>query len=775
MPAVRTDVVMDAQATSCNTLTMASSEVPAVPASYEQSDSTSNTMSYAKALHAAEKFAVRPLAVARVLPVSTCAERQPADVAKALSSIVSSIEAADILATSEEALGVTAPAMLEPSQTQVATQGSQPLTETPSQMLRCATAMAAHAITVASSILNCLSIYGEVEIELVTRVQASVRGRAVRKQLKVLLNRQAVAVARLQAVQRGKMVRKWLEKQVAAAVQVQAAERGRMARKSMRPAEDEKAEPPTGRQMALVLVPGDHEDELSPDRSALASATLPLVEAALQSERLPSQLAPLFTLPREIPKVLTVWPIDECATHFRQIRSPVSVLPWLCRAVQHEPYEIGQKLVVLIKDQWIDAEVTAPPSASRISHLLQLPDGRQERAFLSPWNHTTQGLADADFKRIRERYTNDMREEHTTVACPIRGTKIDVTEQCIKLSLDHCCTSSAPSDVSPTWRDVDDLAAWFVDTIAMKALLTKLIAHLLELKSSFVAELGSKPSFAAAWLMEQLMNTSRQIQDELPEPWSNLAIQSIERLMDRLAAMDAIFAREIEDLRLKHIEVKQQVEAGMHQQFKTKREANRQAKVAHTLQQKHTRDEHEILLKSKVQELPADKRDEYLGLQRNQMMSEQRIEVEQFEKWQEMEQQQLEADQKGRRACVDIAQAREVDELTNDQWQRPLQLLEQELLGELETLVNASTCALLSGNPGAGKSCLVSQLLLRIQGDHGSHLVPIVIRASELQTMLLDPAKAVAFINSWNWIDVYLAFTHGSQSERYRRATRTLI
>ena len=91
-----------------------------------------------------------------------------------------------------------------------------------------------------------------------------------------------------------------------------------------------------------------------------------------------------------------------------------------------------------------------------------------------------------------------------------------------------------------------------------------------------------------------------------------------------------------------------------------------------------------------------------------------------------------------------------------------------------------AVCGLLTAPPAAGKSCMMSQLVIytleRMRTRSGSGgagegeaLVPILVRVQDLQAKLLsdDEHAQTAFASKWNWIDGYLSIVHGAQSELY--------
>ena len=86
-----------------------------------------------------------------------------------------------------------------------------------------------------------------------------------------------------------------------------------------------------------------------------------------------------------------------------------------------------------------------------------------------------------------------------------------------------------------------------------------------------------------------------------------------------------------------------------------------------------------------------------------------------------------------------------------------------------------AVCVLVTAGPAAGKTCLMSQLVMYVvASDSGAvdiapgvyDLLPIFIRVQDLQKRLLDQEDA--FATSWNWVDAYLCIVHGGNSELYQ-------
>ena len=74
---------------------------------------------------------------------------------------------------------------------------------------------------------------------------------------------------------------------------------------------------------------------------------------------------------------------------------------------------------------------------------------------------------------------------------------------------------------------------------------------------------------------------------------------------------------------------------------------------------------------------------------------------------------------------------------------------------------------LLSAGPAAGKTCLMSQLVIStLDGPPG--LVPILIKIQHLQRHLLMEEHQGVFGSAVNWVDAYLQCVHGAESDVYR-------
>eukprot|EP00966_Prymnesium_polylepis_P258028 5960248-Prymnesium_polylepis.1 len=74
-----------------------------------------------------------------------------------------------------------------------------------------------------------------------------------------------------------------------------------------------------------------------------------------------------------------------------------------------------------------------------------------------------------------------------------------------------------------------------------------------------------------------------------------------------------------------------------------------------------------------------------------------------------------------------------------------------------------TSCALLTGPPAAGKSSLLSQILVLSLDKEAAELVPILIRVQAVQLELQEEAEA--YTTSWNWIDTHLRLMHEKEKD----------
>ena len=65
-----------------------------------------------------------------------------------------------------------------------------------------------------------------------------------------------------------------------------------------------------------------------------------------------------------------------------------AVLPWSSRRGVHVRYVADQKLAVFLNDEWHEATVVSPPVAPKLTHAIDLDNGKRENVFLSPWRLT---------------------------------------------------------------------------------------------------------------------------------------------------------------------------------------------------------------------------------------------------------------------------------------------------------------------------------------------------------------------------------------------------
>jgi hypothetical protein len=86
-----------------------------------------------------------------------------------------------------------------------------------------------------------------------------------------------------------------------------------------------------------------------------------------------------------------------------------------------------------------------------------------------------------------------------------------------------------------------------------------------------------------------------------------------------------------------------------------------------------------------------------------------------------------------------------------------------------------AACLLLTAPPAAGKTCLMSQLVMHVLQSEECDLVPILIKVQELQRHLLNESNRTIFERSWNWVDAFLQCVHGAGSELYCMLRQALM
>ena len=97
-----------------------------------------------------------------------------------------------------------------------------------------------------------------------------------------------------------------------------------------------------------------------------------------------------------------------------------------------------------------------------------------------------------------------------------------------------------------------------------------------------------------------------------------------------------------------------------------------------------------------------------------------------------------------------------------------------EAHGSLSRGVERKACVLLTAGPAAGKSSMMSQLVVKaLAREGGGALVPILVRVQQLQKRLLEEEDA--FAAAWNWIDAFLRLKHGETSALYRMLRQAMM
>lgn len=195
--------------------------------------------------------------------------------------------------------------------------------------------------------------------------------------------------------------------------------------------------------------------------------------------------------------------------------------------------------------------------------------------------------------------------------------------------------------------------------------------------------------------------------------------------------------------------------------------------------------------------------------------------------------QQLQMDLQKRKTNLLADQQASRDQLASD-YRMKLSKVIEHAQNELNQALLGKACVLLTGAPAAGKTCLISQLMMNALNDKQSSFVPIAIKVQQLQRALLqdcaelnslqssiqsereqldskqrgerdaaqfDQLQAVekrlkeerdrlaqghghqlqevyrksTFANAWNWVDAYLRELHGESSEVYLLQRQALI
>ena len=94
-------------------------------------------------------------------------------------------------------------------------------------------------------------------------------------------------------------------------------------------------------------------------------------------------------------------------------------------------------------------------------------------------------------------------------------------------------------------------------------------------------------------------------------------------------------------------------------------------------------------------------------------------------------------------------------------------------LQAIDTSVSLPACALLTAGPAAGKTSLLSQVVVHLLNQRDRELLPIVVKVQLLQRRLLE--ESGTFATAWNWIDAYLCIEHGLGSATYLLLRQALM
>jgi len=86
-----------------------------------------------------------------------------------------------------------------------------------------------------------------------------------------------------------------------------------------------------------------------------------------------------------------------------------------------------------------------------------------------------------------------------------------------------------------------------------------------------------------------------------------------------------------------------------------------------------------------------------------------------------------------------------------------------------------AACLLLTAPPAAGKTCLMSQLVMHVLDSKECDMVPILVKVQELQRHLLNESNQTIFEQSLNWVDAFLQCVHGVGSDLYCMLRQALM
>lgn len=455
-----------------------------------------------------------------------------------------------------------------------------------------------------------------------------------------------------------------------------------------------------------------------------------------------------------------------------------------------------------------DARAEEPLKREGKAKAKEEPKAKGRPIFLSTWNHTALSIAASDYNIVQKEYVQNLLEQHATVIDALAGVTYSVNKDCVAVSI-ACAPDAAPSWMMQTshWSDAVRLAEWLVNVHRMKPHLASLIAKLQSLRSHYEAlfkeeiareaaareaaeaaarkdvptsrkevqpsalekELqallaGPPPKHAVSWLKDELYKFMSMC-ESLPAPWATRATQLVRTQLEHLAQLPRKFQTEIDEQQKKLAEVKHLMEEQQRNNAANLIMDHKRGKVDLELKQKDAREEADTELKRQAQELPGEKREEFMRRGREKLQNQQRLELEKWANQQERDAESAEATLNGMRVAVENSHKREHAVIINEQRRQPFKLLESELVKELDDLMIAAS-VLLTGDAAAGKTCIVSQVVIRML-EIQRNIVPIVIKVHHLQRQLLMNEHSDVFANAWNWVDAHLQIAYGADSKLY--------
>jgi hypothetical protein len=128
-----------------------------------------------------------------------------------------------------------------------------------------------------------------------------------------------------------------------------------------------------------------------------------------------------------------------------------------------QAYAVGQQLTVRLDGKWFDADV----AEDGVLVVASDPVARKADVFLHPWNHAPRQLPLADFNEMHTWWAALLRAQHTHVADPLSGSRLDVLQHCV-------CIPVVFEDTEADLQGAADVAGWLGSLHALRATCSRL-------------------------------------------------------------------------------------------------------------------------------------------------------------------------------------------------------------------------------------------------------------------------------------------------------------